>query len=246
MPVIEVECGPDVQSAIRRSGLLLAQDDAVLDAEASRIPVVPVEGGVAIPIGALVTAPRPVASRAVRRAIRDLLDGSGGAMSDVDAVLAVAGGGESVSITGSLQVTHEPPFVTLHRIGVHEPPDGFTITVGEDFAWSGFRYSVSTAEEAPPSIRGGRFTVLGADAVMGGMSVRGFRPGDRIDVEAGSTPAKELLRRAGIPPRVRPHSLIVAVDAKIAALAGVRVASWAKPERGEAVVIIEREVGTWI
>lgn len=245
LPVIEAECGPDVQSAIRRSGSLMAQDDAVLDAEAGRIPIVAVEGGVAIATGSLVSAPRPVASRAVRRAIRGLLDGSGGAMSDVDAVLAVAAGGESVSISGSLQVTREPPFVTLHRIGPAEPPDGFTITVGETFAWSGFRYSVSMAEVPPPSIRGGRFTVLNAEPVMGRMSVRGFMPGDRIDVEVGSTPANELLRTAGIPARVRPYSLIVTVDAKIAALAGVRVASWAKPERGQAAVIIEREVGTW-
>lgn len=245
MPVIEAECGPDVQSAIRRSGSLIAQDDAVLDAEADRIPVVSVEGGVAIPIGALVTAPRPVASRAVRRAIRGLLDGSGGAMSDVDVVLAVARGGGTVSISGSIQVTHEPPFVTLHRLVPAEPPAGFTITVGETFVWSGFRYSISRTDVPPPSIRGGRFTVLNAAAVTGHMSVRGFRSGDRIDIEVGSTPAKELLRKAGIPPRVRPYSLIVAVDAKIAALAGVRVASWAKPERGEAAVIIEREVGTW-
>ncbi len=245
MPVIEAECGPDVQSAITRSGSLIAQDDAVLDAEADRIPIVSVEGGVAIPTGALVSAPRPVASRAVRRAIRCLLDGSGGAMSDVDAVLAVARGRGSISISGSIQVAHEPPFVTLYRIVAAEPPVGFTITVGETFVWSGFQYSVSRTDVPPPLIRGGRFTVLNADAVMGHMSVRGFRSGDRIDIEVGSTPAKELLRTAGIPPRVRRHSLIVAVGAKIAALTGVRVASWAKPVRGEAAVIIEREVGTW-
>jgi len=245
MPFIETECGPDVRSAIRRSASLIAQDDAVLEAEANRIPVLPIDGGVAIATGALVSASRPVASRVVRRAIHGLLEVSRGAMSDVDAVLAVAEGGESISISGALQVTHEPPFVTLHRVGHAELPEEFRIRVGETFAWSGYRYSVSRAEAPPPSIRGGRFTILAADAVEGRMFVRGFQPGDRIDVEVGSTPAKEVLRTAGIPPRMRPHSLTVTVGAKIAALAGVRVASWAKPGRGEAVVIIEREVGTW-
>ncbi|MFV1970504.1 MAG: tRNA lysidine(34) synthetase TilS [Acidimicrobiia bacterium] len=244
MPVIETHLGPDVKSALRRSAALLAQDDALLDAEADRIPVAPTTGGVAIPIGALIAAPDPVASRAIRRAIRGLRDGSPGTMSDVDAVASVARGGGSVSISGALQVTREPPFVTLHAPANLEPSDGFAVTIGDTFAWSGSQYSVSRADVPPPVIAGGRFTVLNADAVMGRMFVRGLQAGDRVDIEVGSTPAKELLRAAGVPPRVRPNSLVVTVDARIAALAGVRVASWAKPGRDRAAVIIEREVGT--
>jgi tRNA(Ile)-lysidine synthetase-like protein len=245
MPVIETQLGPDVKSAIRRSASLLAQDDDVLEAQAARIPVVPTLGGVAIPTSALISAPRSVASRTVRRAIRGMLDGSPGAMSDVDAVLSVAREGGSVSISASLQATHEPPFITLHPTSPVRPPEGFTIAIGDTFVWSGFQYSVSRPDAPPPLIPGGRFTVLKAGAGDGHMSVRGFQPGDHIDIEVGSTPVKEVLRAAGVPPRVRPHSLAVTVDARIAALAGVRVASWAKPERGRAVVIIEREVGTW-
>jgi hypothetical protein len=97
----------------------------------------------------------------------------------------------------------------------------------------------------PPAISGGRITVLDAAAVGDGFSIRGFQPGDRIDVTNGSTPVKEVLRVAGVPRRLRPHSPIVTVDGKIAALIGVRVASWARAQRGESGVIIEREVDTW-
>jgi hypothetical protein len=141
-------------------------------------------------------------------------------------------------------VTYEPPFVTLHEARSSEPQDGFVITIGDTFDWSGCRYTVSRTALSPPLIPGGRFTVLGAGAMAGGMAVRGVARGDRIDIEVGSAKVKEALRVAGVPPRVRPHSLAVTVGAKIAALVGVRVASWAKPERGGAVVIIEREVGT--
>ncbi|GMQ92692.1 MAG: hypothetical protein BMS9Abin12_0169 [Acidimicrobiia bacterium] len=243
MPVIEAECGPDVKSAIRRSASLLAADDALLESAANRIPIVSIQGGFSIPTGPLVAAPEPVASRAVRRLLRNLLDDTPGTRRDVDAVLAVARGAAAVTITGGLQVTPEPPFVTVCEIDVPEPPDGFDIRVGRTFTWHGSEYSVSKVAAAPAFIAGGRFTVLAADAVENRMSVRGLRRGDRIDIENGSTPVKEILRAAGVPRRVRPYSFIVMVDARIAALGGTRTAPWARAKRGETAIIIERDVG---
>jgi len=243
MPVIESEFGPDAKSAIRRSGSLMAADDALLESAANRIPIVSVQGGFSIPAGPLTAVPEPVASRAVRRLLRNLLDDAPGTRRDIDAVLAVARGAAAVTITGGLQVTPEPPFVTVCEIDLSEPPDEIDISVGRTFTWHGSEYSVSKAAAAPPLIAGGRFTVLGADAVQNRMSVRGFRKGDRIDIDGGSTPVKEILRAAGVPRRVRPYSLVVTVDAKIAALGGARTASWARATRGEPAIIIERDVG---
>jgi len=245
LPLLEEELGDNVKSAITRSGSLLSQDDAVLEAEAVKIPIVPAIGGVAIPTGALMSAPSPIATRVVRRAIRSVRDDSPGSAADIEAVLIVARGGDSVSLTGVLQATHEAPFVTIHTAFAPVPPEGFPIAVGETFLWSGWQYSIKTTSVEQRFVPGGRFTSLARETFAGDIAVRGLEAGDRIEIEVGSTPAKEILRNAGIAPRVRPHALVVTVGGRIAALVGVRVASWARPGRGEAVVIIERQVATW-
>jgi len=245
LPHLEDNLGDKVKSAITRSGSLLGNDDAVLEAVAARIPVVPAVGGVAISTGALVSAPTPIAARVVRRAIRAVRDDSSGSAVDIEAVLSVARGGEAVSLTGALQATHEPPFVTIHTALAPDPPGGFPIAVGDTFMWSGSRYSITPTALARRYVPGGGFTSLARDCFDGNVAVRGLEAGDRIEIEVGSTPAKEVLRHAGVAARVRPHALVVTVDGRIAALVGVRVASWARPDDGETVVVIERQVATW-
>ncbi len=245
MPVLEASCGPDTKALINMSSHLLAADDDVLEAEAANVPILPTAGGVSIPTGPLTALPGPIASRVVRRALRRLLDGYPGSASDVDAVLAVARGGGATTISNALQVAGEAPFVSIHGTDGPAIPDPVEIGVGESFSWSGQAYSTTTVSTPPRSIAGGRFTVLNAEAVGTALSFRGFESGDRIDIGTGSTPVKEILRVAGIPARVRMQSLVVTVGTTIAAVVGVRVSSWAKAERGEAAIIIEREVGTW-
>ncbi|MEN8042150.1 MAG: tRNA lysidine(34) synthetase TilS [Actinomycetota bacterium] len=244
MPAIELASETDVRAMILRSAELLASDDRLLEAQAGRIPVVSTPDAVSIPSGALRTAPVAVASRVVRRALRQLLSEHPGTFADVEAVLAAAEGGPATSITDGLHVTSEAPYVTIHRTPVPDAPGGFAIAVGQQFTWAGARYAITRHTESPPLLPGGRFTVMSEDAMSGAMSVRGAQPGDRIAIESGSTPIKEVLRASGVPPRLRPHSLVVTVDAKIAAVGGLRVASWARAARGKAVVIIEREVDT--
>jgi tRNA(Ile)-lysidine synthase len=245
MPILEQERGPDVRSLIGTSAALLGADDDLLEAEALTVPMYAFNSGISIPIGPLVSASTPIASRVVRRALRKLLDESPGRALDVATVLDVASGAPETTISGSLQVVAEPPFVTILGPEQPEAPDKLAVGVGETFEWGGNTYSTRIEMRPPPAISGGRITVFDARAVRDGFSIRGFQPGDRIDVGNGSAPVKELLRVAGVPPRLRPHSPIVTVDAKIAALIGVRVASWAQAQRGEPGVIIEREVDTW-
>ncbi len=245
MPVIDKNCGPDARGGIVRSSMLLAADDGALEAIAGIVPILPIEGGVSIPTGPLVSASAPIASRVVRRALRMVLNEYPGTAADIDAVMAVARGGETMTISRALRVTREPPFVVIHAIASRGEPDEIEIRVGDSFNWVGDMYSTYVANEVPTTVAGGRFTVLRADTTHTVLGLRGARVGDRIDIGTGSTPVKELLRTAGIPIRLRPHSLVVTVDAKIAALVGVRVAAWARAKRGEEAVIIEREVGTW-
>jgi len=246
MPVIEENFGPDAPARIRRSSRLLAADDAILEAAARKVPIVATVGGVSIPIGPLVSLSQPTASRVVRRALRIMLDEYPGTAADVEVVLSVAHGGGPSTISGALQVVSEPPFVSIFTSDTAPNPEHISLSVGEPFDWFGSTYATDITSHAPPSIAGGRFTVLRHAAVGADLALRGSEPGDRIDIGTGSTPVKEVLRTAGIPARLRPHSLVVTVDAKIAALAGVRVASWARANYGEQAVIIEREVGAWI
>lgn len=245
MPILEQQRGPDVRTLIGTSAALLGADDDLLEAVARTVPMYEFLSGVSIPMGPLVSTSDPIASRVVRRALRMLLDGDPGRALDVAAVLDVARGASATTISGSLQVVAEKPFVTILGPEQPEVPDKLDVGVAETFRWGGNKYSIRISMRPPPAISGGRITVLDAAAVGDGFSIRGFQPGDRIDVTNGSTPVKEVLRVAGVPRRLRPHSPIVTVDGKIAALIGVRVASWARAQRGESGVIIEREVDTW-
>ena len=245
MPVIEAECGPDAKELILRSAALLAADDDALEAEAAKVEILAVIGGVSIPLGPMMSLPDPIASRVARRALRGVLDDYPGSAADVDAVLSVARGGVPRTISGSLQVVREPPFVTIADPSPLPILDAFDVSLGDSFTWFGSTYSTRVVDRPPPTITGGRITMLDAQAVGDSFHVRQLRPGDRIGIGTGSTPAKEALRSSGVPARVRPYSLVVTVGDKIAALVGVRVASWAKPVHGEPVAIIEQEVNTW-
>jgi hypothetical protein len=245
LPVIETACGPDVKNQILRSSALFAADDELLELEAANAPIVPVPGGISIPLGPLRSLPVQIASRVVRRALRVTLDGHPGSADDIDAVMDVAAGGSPVTISGAHHVVRESPFVSITRKLPESVDDGFAVRVGGRFSWHRTQYSTRLADEPPPSIGGGRFTLLGERAVGDEFHVRGLAQGDRIDIGCGSTPAKELLRSAGVPSRIRPHSLVVTVDGRIAALVHVRVASWARASIGDPTVIIEREEGTW-
>ena len=245
MPILEQERGPQVRTLIGTSARLLGADDDLLEAQARLVPIYDFRSGVSIPIGPLVSASDPISSRVVRRALRRLLDEHPGRATDVVAVLNVARGAPETTISGSLQVVAEPPFVTIVIPEQPAVPDKLDVGVGESFLWGGIEYSTEVARRLPPAVAGGRTTIVDARALGNEFTVRGFQPGDRIDLDHGSTPVKEVLRVAGVPRRLRQHSPIVTVGAKIAALIGVRVAPWARAQRGETAVIIEREVGTW-
>ncbi len=244
MPVLESTAGPDIRERILRSSSLLSSDDALLELAADQVPILPTVGGVQIPVGALASAPTPVASRVARRALRMVRGGTTGRASDVDAILTVALSGGSITISDAFQVVAEPPFVTICRLADVESQGDVAVRVGEPFTWLDHRYVTRAEDSPPPFVPGGRFCILDASVTGDEFSIRGFRPGDRLEIDTGSTPIKELLRGAGVPARMRPHSLTVTVGAKIAAVVGVRVAQWARPVAGESVIIIEREVGT--
>ena len=84
---------------------------------------------------------------------------------------------------------------------------------------------------------------MDADAVGDRFVLRGVQDGDRIETGEGSTPVTEVLRAAGVAASLRPVSPVIAVDGKLAAIVGVRVAAWAASRTGGCVVV-ERKVST--
>jgi tRNA(Ile)-lysidine synthase len=245
MPAIEAECGPRTKDLIRKSSALLAADDDELEAVASKIPITSIARGVSMPLGPMIALSDPIASRVARRALREVFEGEPGSASDIDAVLSVVRGGDATTISGAFQVVREPPFVSIVGPGDETIPAELKIRVGDSFEWLGVEYSTRVTSRPPPSIAGGRFTLLSEQSVGTTMGVRAFHAGDRIEIDAGATPVKEVLRVSGVPERMRPYSPVTTVDGRIAAVIGMRVAAWARPAGDKAVVTIEREVNTW-
>ncbi len=241
LPLIDEEYAPGIVGNLIRTGELLRQDDELITSLTASIPIVESRGGIAIAVPPLLTSPGPVATRAIRSALRRCVSPYPGSMSDVATVLAVAQTGATASVSGSVEVRREQPFVVLgapRSIGCDA-----SVEIGDAtaFVWSGNRYRVSTATYPTAVETAGRFSVIATGQDTGSLLARGPSDGDRLDIGKGSTPIRELLRSHGVAPARRSCCLVITVGGKIAAVHGVRTAAWAKPHRGDTVTIIERE-----
>ncbi|MGI9666273.1 MAG: tRNA lysidine(34) synthetase TilS [Acidimicrobiia bacterium] len=228
---------PDATSGVARSATLIAVDSAVLDEVAAMIPVRLEGDRVWLSAAAISTAPEPIASRAVLRSF-GMLDGFRWTSSDVRAVIACADDGKTAQLSAAITATNTGPLVVIGPTASAETP--VRVQTPGSFQWCGQSYGVRTAIPGPV-LGGGRKTLLRLD-IADELVARGPEPGDRIDIGAGHTPVKELLRVSGVHRSQRPVSLVLTVGGRIAAIAGVRTAAWAVPAHGEQAVIIEREV----
>ncbi|GMQ98390.1 MAG: hypothetical protein BMS9Abin17_0899 [Acidimicrobiia bacterium] len=242
IPTLERDHAPGLIGNIAQSASLLAQDDALLRSLASSIPVIQEGDRVLIAIPPLLSAPRPVTARAVRSALRLVGDSYPGTRRDVESVIEVARTGETGFVTGHVQVLVESPFVVLQPSPQDTSDERLSIEVPGEFVWNQGRY-VATVDVYPtPMTTAGRFSVVRKGGGHEEVEVRGVLDGDTLDIGTGSARVVELLREHGVSSHKRPGWLLVIVDGKIAAVHGVRTASWAKPKTGDTVMIIEREV----
>lgn len=242
MPVLEDALPGSVRDGLARSARLLSGDDAYLEDLALTIPATAGQGWVRIASAPLATSEYVIASRAVRTAMRGLLAGYPGEESDVDAVLDVASGSGSRAVSGGLLAVNEGPWVRIGDDVAANPP--VTVDDGARFAWGRATFTVRSSPSDRPVLPGGRFTVLSAEAVSLPLEFRAAEDGDTIDTGEGNTPVTELLRVHGVHADLRRVSLVAVNGGKIAAVVGVRTASWAAPHAGEAKIMIEREVTT--
>jgi tRNA(Ile)-lysidine synthase len=242
LPEIAANYSPGISSNLARTASLLSRDDELLTSMSDDISVSSASGYVTLPVAAIMSAPIPIATRAIRRALRACGDVYPGSMADVDAVLDVARTGATTVIGGDIAVRRESPLVVFDMSGTElcDPP--FDLDGAASFRWGQHSYRVDHGRYPVPQRTAGRFSVVSVGAATAGLSVRAVLPGDRIDIGSGSTPVTEVLRDHGVPEMSRSCWLLITIGGKIAAVHGIRTASWATPHTGDGIIIIEREV----
>ncbi|MCL1694141.1 MAG: tRNA lysidine(34) synthetase TilS [Actinomycetia bacterium] len=235
LPLLESEYRPGIRSVLARAGSLAAADDHVVEDLAAGIPVLDDGSAVLIPSAALVTVHRSVASRAIRTALRRLLDPYAGSASDVDAVLRVAQRRtDTVTLANALLATREGPYVAI--VPNHdEPPEAEGIAVPSSIDFAGTAITFESVDGGSMTRRSTLLvdpTVLGGDAV-----VRCSNEGDRIEIEGGSKGVRTVLSEHEIPVRLRSTWPVVVSGGRIAVVVGIRVAPWARPRASQAIAI---------
>jgi len=239
IPIIERDYQPRFRSALARAGSLAAMDDRLLEELADEISIIDDGGALLVPVALLATSPRPVATRAVRRALRRLLDPYPGSESDIAAVLDVAERRrEAATLSGALAVTREGPYVAIDP-GPAAPPLPVPVSVPAELR---FGPGVVTLRCVDAISRRRRSALLVDPAFFGPDTVlRAAEDGERIDIDEGSKSVRTVLSERGIAVRRRAGWPVVANGGRIAAIVGVRVAPWARPTTPEAVAIERKQ-----
>ena len=235
IPDLEENYRPGLRSTLARSGSIAAADDAAFEHLAEAIPILQDGDVVLIPSAPLVTAVRPVATRAIRRALRRLLDPYAGSEADIEAVLAVADDrSAAVTVSGSLAVAREGPYVTIDpgRVIDLEP---VAVSVPGLVCFGTHKV---TFEHVDTSSVSRHSDLLIDPAVVGPQTMlRRATDGDRIAIDGGSKTVRTVLSEAGIAVRLRSTWPVVANDGTIAAVVGIRVGPWARPTTRQAIAI---------
>jgi tRNA(Ile)-lysidine synthase len=235
LPLLENDYRPGIRTVLARTGSLAAADDHVIEGIAADIPFLHDDGAVLIPSAPLVTASRSVASRVVRAALRRLLDPYAGSASDVDAVMRVAETQiDTVMLTNALVATREGPYVAIvPERGESPRPTKISVPSSIDFGGRIVSFEPVTGN---PVTR--RSTLLVDPTILGaGAMIRCSGDGDRIEIEGGSKTVRTVLSEHDIPVRHRSTWPVVVFGGRIAAIVGIRVAPWARPETSRAVAI---------
>ncbi len=236
MPELDRHVAGELVDVVVRSAQHLAAEDAFLD-DAAVGDILATDGEVTLlAVAPLVTMPAVLAKRAIRSALREVHPPYPGTTREVDAVMAVTmGTAPRRDLSEGLVAEREGPYVSIHRpveLHIDEPVD--LSVPGRVHFGSHIIRAVAAASGEKVSMSSD-WCRLALPA--GQLTVRAAIPGDRIDIGTGSKKVADALNEAGIPVRKRPAWPVVESRGRIAWVAGVRVASWAR---------VETSLSTWV
>jgi len=229
LPELDRHVEGELVDVVIRSAQHLAAEDAYLD-DAAPHDFVSVDGDVTrLAVPPLVTMPAVLAKRAVRSALRKVHPPYPGSSREVEAVLAVTmGSARRRDLSDGFIAEKEGPYVSIYRPEVPAIGDAQELTVpgrvqfGEHLIRA---TAAATGDKVNMSTDWCRLALP-----RGRLVVRAAVEGDRVDIGTGSKKVADALNEVGVPVRKRPGWPVVECRGRIAWVAGVRVAAWARVE----------------
>ncbi|MDJ0959691.1 MAG: tRNA lysidine(34) synthetase TilS [Acidimicrobiia bacterium] len=242
LPHIEAELGRDVRGALQRTARILSSDDAYLEAQADQVPIRIDSGAALLPAPLLTSLPRPVASRAIRRAIRMVRPPYPGSAAEVASIVDVATAGGRRQLLSGWFVVREgvevaiAPALELAPVSAVDLPVPGSIVFGY-----GHHIEAQLVQGVPgPALHRRDRAWLDAAALVDGAEVRSAAPGERLDVGKGSKTVRDALAEADVPLRHRATWPVVVTRGRIAWVPGVRIGAWARAANGAGSGIVMR------
>lgn len=228
MPWLAQKLDVPLVAILGRTAAALAADDAALESRAAYVPIGASVGAVTLPAAVLATVPEAVAARAVRAALRRAHPPYPGNAADVAAMMRLARGeGAQESLSGGFRAAREGALVAVYD---REPVPGPPLRLRPNAAVNFGSWKVAATDAAPHAVPSlGRAKELVPTSLLSDDAyVRGAEEGERIDIGSGSKPVRDAMAEGGVPLRLRSAWPVLSVGGKIAWVAGVRIAEWAR------------------
>ncbi|HEX6145463.1 MAG TPA: tRNA lysidine(34) synthetase TilS [Acidimicrobiia bacterium] len=114
IPELSARFNPRLVEALARTAELVGVDEAFLQSEADEVAVLGEGGSQAVPLGALLAVPRPVADRALRGMLARVRPPHRGSAAELDEVWSVVTRRRtSAVLSGGIEVAHQGPLLVL-------------------------------------------------------------------------------------------------------------------------------------
>ncbi len=217
LPAIEAAVAPGARKALARLGEIMAGVDesvsALADAALASLARPSPPGEIAIDREGLVSLPAAARAEVLRAAARRM----GRSLDQAGTRLAVevtshGASGKAVDLGGGMRIGREFDLLRLTGAGAHPPDRNLCIdgpgSGSGDVRLHGRSWTACWSDAAPTSARWN--ACFARDGLVFPLTVRGWRPGDRIRLPYGSKKIKKLFQEARLPrsDRIR-HPLVV-------------------------------------
>ncbi len=227
LPALDATIEGDLVEVLGRTARHLAAEDSYLDEVVPQLALVEDDGAVLLAVAPLLTWQPVLAGRAVRKALRRAHPPYPGTEREVEVVMAVAKGERPRGdLTGGLIAEREGPHLAIYPGVAPAPPAPVQLRIPSRVVFGRHEIvaKLNGAEDgAKMSHDWCRLSLPDGDLV-----IRCHVPGDRIDIDGGSKSVADAFGEAGVALRKRSAWPVVESHGRIAWIAGVRVAQWAR------------------